>query len=1531
MMKNRKKFLALFLAGTLLFSNCAVPVIAEDITADQEISQMSEYEQNTSGPETVKETSEMQKISPNSAADSKATSESSTEGSVNPSPADSGNTEPKADAADETSSVPADSENTDAQTNAADGTADAPADSENADSQTDSSDETSSAPADSEEEIPPADTGSATVPENKPTKETENIPDAPDKTAASPADNGIPEETSPKADLPEDNTPVIRVMSMVLQKGDAKVSSSKFKVYKDAVASGTPDSDVTAGELSITAPDLTGDDLYFDYAAVNGKRIYEVGTLDTITYYSSSSGALSILEEGETIDLYYISKYKIQYTGEVSKTFGDELVEKGNALTFRAKPSGKGKRLKVMADGTDISHTGTLFDKTAGELLFTIADVTHGLNIEIQEENAVNYTLTCDRSGIRNGQIMSYLPKLVEPNGNVSVSMISNRDKRYVLNLLVINDYEVTSLPSNASAGTSVSSVLPSGEEVTVTLTSTDPDTNVNNYEIKISNVYTDLCINEVNFKLADRNEIIIKELAGIEKIVGWDDEAPKGWDLGNINSVFLQTTGSGNEFYFNLTPGYKDPRLIVRTNGREISASVPFGPNPGLSFSSAEYQYRFDFPNNLGDNVELFLNATPINYTVEYRNDKNEDDLIGTLESGFTVESGNKDIITITSREPYETVAGLSPDGYIVKGGPRNKIYHAGDAVPVEDVIPYASNGIITFLPNWVSIEELHERQITINLFIEDPTSGSYVKAASYLLSVGEGTALLRPDDERGRLYIRNFLTNSDVEWNDTYRAEDFVLKASENTARIVKENEQSLDFHYDVKKGTLKVVFEWGTGETPEPNVLPDPVTESFAIKQNYQMDISRFIPENYTASMKIVTGSMIAGEVSKTVYLYKDTDKNDKPDNFTISLTFDAQTDGVIANNNLTPGGDLTSDGKNLTYHLIKEGAAGFQADKYPAIPTVTVTETGKVWMGWSKDGLPNPAAWYSNYANKTVPQDASSIQFLSSYGVASGYKTVTINYYKKLEDGTFSMDHSMERYGKPNDKIQYPRSHIDGYIIPEDGTPGDFIVTDTDNNTVDVYYYLDKDQNGKPDAFTLTLHFKGTGKGSWDSEDPLWQTMQKNKDYIYQNGVLHIFLTKENTAGFAAENYPDSPKVNAEETWLFDSWQNGRGKSYGSGPSGDGITIGEPVKATDTDKNYTTVYDKDLNKDGIPDDEQSVSVVFKDGEHGVIDGQKEFTNLLPGLHSYPKAPDVTADPGYVFAGWEPAYTKSGVIEENAERNQEYKVVFKEDRNGNGQPDKEEPTYQLIYDGNAQNGGQCDQIPADSSLYLTAEKAVLDSRTIPIHTDVNGMSVLFVGWSAEQTTKIYSRETASELAKISLLTEVAFTSKNETVYAVWSYDMNEDQNPDAFPYILTVENGSGDGKYAENSAVSIKADTAPRGKVFDKWVSSNGGIFADEKNPETTFTMPGNDVTVTAVYKAKKGGGKGGSSETEASSASGSSSAPAGTAQDISVTIQSPKTGDDTSLLLWFIILILSGTGIVKIHALKKKKEHTNNTVQ
>ena len=65
-------------------------------------------------------------------------------------------------------------------------------------------------------------------------------------------------------------------------------------------------------------------------------------------------------------------------------------------------------------------------------------------------------------------------------------------------------------------------------------------------------------------------------------------------------------------------------------------------------------------------------------------------------------------------------------------------------------------------------------------------------------------------------------------------------------------------------------------------------------------------------------------------------------------------------------------------------------------------------------------------------------------------------------------------------------------------------------------------------------------------------------------------------------------------------------------------------------------------------------------------------------------------------------------------------------------------------------------------------------------------------------------------------------------------------------------TATDETGTGPYAESTVVNIKA-VANEGYKFVNWTAP-AGTFGDANSAETTFTMPGQDVTVTANFKLK-----------------------------------------------------------------------------
>ncbi len=69
----------------------------------------------------------------------------------------------------------------------------------------------------------------------------------------------------------------------------------------------------------------------------------------------------------------------------------------------------------------------------------------------------------------------------------------------------------------------------------------------------------------------------------------------------------------------------------------------------------------------------------------------------------------------------------------------------------------------------------------------------------------------------------------------------------------------------------------------------------------------------------------------------------------------------------------------------------------------------------------------------------------------------------------------------------------------------------------------------------------------------------------------------------------------------------------------------------------------------------------------------------------------------------------------------------------------------------------------------------------------------------------------------------------------------------------YSVIVNSGSADlTTAAKGDTVTITADSAPSGQVFDKWTTEDGVTFANANDSTTTFEMPAKAVTVTATYK-------------------------------------------------------------------------------
>lgn len=66
----------------------------------------------------------------------------------------------------------------------------------------------------------------------------------------------------------------------------------------------------------------------------------------------------------------------------------------------------------------------------------------------------------------------------------------------------------------------------------------------------------------------------------------------------------------------------------------------------------------------------------------------------------------------------------------------------------------------------------------------------------------------------------------------------------------------------------------------------------------------------------------------------------------------------------------------------------------------------------------------------------------------------------------------------------------------------------------------------------------------------------------------------------------------------------------------------------------------------------------------------------------------------------------------------------------------------------------------------------------------------------------------------------------------------------------YALTVNSGSGDGDYTEGTVVTLNADPAPSGQVFDAWTGDVATV-TNINSANTTLTMPAAPAVITASY--------------------------------------------------------------------------------
>ena len=149
----------------------------------------------------------------------------------------------------------------------------------------------------------------------------------------------------------------------------------------------------------------------------------------------------------------------------------------------------------------------------------------------------------------------------------------------------------------------------------------------------------------------------------------------------------------------------------------------------------------------------------------------------------------------------------------------------------------------------------------------------------------------------------------------------------------------------------------------------------------------------------------------------------------------------------------------------------------------------------------------------------------------------------------------------------------------------------------------------------------------------------------------------------------------------------------------------------------------------------------------------------------------------------------------------------------------------TYTVNFDANGGTGTMADVT------------GVSGEYTLPANGFTAPAGKQFKGWATSAAGSVISGTTYE-------------VSSDTTFYAIWE---SKEYSITVTDGKATIGAGSEISKAAEGTTVTLTANAAPSGKVFDKWEVVSGGItLADANSATTTFTMPASAVSVKATYK-------------------------------------------------------------------------------
>lgn len=568
-----------------------------------------------------------------------------------------------------------------------------------------------------------------------------------------------------------------------------------------------------------------------------------------------------------------------------------------------------------------------------------------------------------------------------------------------------------------------------------------------------------------------------------------------------------------------------------------------------------------------------------------------------------------------------------------------------------------------------------------------------------------------------------------------------------------------------------------------------------------------------------------------------------------------------------------GDVYQEGAQSGAILYKEKAGAATLDKNvtvtntynPAQVSYLLTYDGNAISG-SLQAPPPQAQSVNSGASVTLPSSAPTHQDVDGKAVAliGWTETATSKIYSLADKSEFeSLGEDFHEKGG-------------NYTMPAKLT------------TLYAVWGYDTDEDGTADVkettYTLTYNANG-GKFTEEKET-------KEVTVVAQDGYKLLASGEEGLPTHAKTNWNGT-----ETAVVFMGWSTTKLEKIYSVNDERPVTVSE-IDITESETVYAVWgYSSDGTTPDVEKDTVTVTASVN-GDNGSISPENKTVIKGSSVEF-----TITANEDYALdtikVGSDIVLTNDGDSEYTADENRQGKwtlknvqagtqvvVSFAEDKDRDGIPDKNKPiepdpqpeSYALTYDTNGGFGGPGKvEVKADA-----AEDYTLETTNVPKHApdEDNGTAMIFIGWTTERDTKIYSASDEKGPTTVETLTLTA----DDEVYAVWGYDANEDGTPDVEEtdkYSLTYDTNAMEGdtvsgsvsdanKYvskqtvalADGSGLSYQESGAENAKVmFLGWsTTKTDRIFSSSDEDKTAFaevtivpavTFDSQDIEVYAVW--------------------------------------------------------------------------------